>query len=251
MQIKGREIGSGIPCICVPVVEHTKEAIVKEIIELADTQADMIEWRIDAYDDFRNNNAVRSIFEEVAPFLKEKIFLYTFRSKAQGGLSEITSEELKDLHDLAIESKCVDLLDLEFFELSKPAEVISEIHKAGMKVVASHHDFQETPKLEVMRMLLESMHDGGADIVKLAVMPNAEEDVLSLLFVTDEFRKAHKNTPIITMSMGKMGVISRLCGESFGSSVTFAAKKKASAPGQMDLADVSDILKMIHKSIDS
>ncbi len=47
--------------------------------------------------------------------MKEKIFLYTFRTKKQGGMGELAPDELNDLHDLAAESGCVDLLDLEFF----------------------------------------------------------------------------------------------------------------------------------------
>ena len=85
--------------------------------------------------------------------------------------------------------------------------------------------FYETPDREVMKMLLEQMCAGGADVVKLAVMPQNMEDVLKLLSVTNEFKEENPDTPVITMSMGKMGMISRLCGE-FGAAVTFAAHKK-------------------------
>lgn len=100
-----------------------------------------------------------------------------------------------------------------------------------------------------MKMLLEQMCAGGADIVKLAVMPQNMEDVLKLLSVTNEFKEENPDTPVITMSMGKMGMISRLCGESFGAAVTFAAHKKASAPGQMEMHEVADILEKMHKII--
>ena len=147
------------------------------------------------------------------------------------------------------ESGCVDLLDLEFFEEEHPARKIRKLHKQGLKVIASHHDFYETPDREVMKMLLEQMCAGDADIVKLAVMPQNMEDVLKLLSVTNEFKEENPDTPVITMSMGKMGMISRLCGESFGAAVTFAAHKKASAPGQMEMHEVADILEKMHKII--
>ena len=67
--------------------------------------------------------------------------------------------------------------------------------------------------------------------------------------VTNEFKEENPDTPVITMSMGKMGMISRLCGESFGAAVTFAAHKKASAPGQMEMHEVADILEKMHKII--
>ena len=164
-------------------------------------------------------------------------------------MGELTPDELSDLHDLAAEAGCVDLLDLEFFEEEHPARKIRKLHKQGLKVIASHHDFYETPDREVMKMLLEQMCAGDADIVKLAVMPQNMEDVLKLLSVTYEFKEENPDTPVITMSMGKMGMISRLCGESFGSAITFAAHKKASAPGQMEMHEVADILEKMHKII--
>ena len=249
MQIKGKKIGGGRPCVCVPVMEKTKQEIIDEIIALSKSSADIIEWRVDVFPKFLDFNEVREILHTVAPFLKEKVFLYTFRTKAQGGFSDVTQEELEDIHDIAAESKCVDLLDLEYFEEEYPILKIRELQEHGVKVVASHHDFHETPEREVMKMLLERMCAGNADIVKLAVMPQSEEDVLRLLSVTNEFYKENTDTPIITMAMGKMGMISRLCGETFGSCVTFAAHKEASAPGQMPYEDVIEILDVFHKSV--
>ncbi len=249
MLIKGKEIGTGKPLICVPVVEKESDKIIEEIRVLSESLADMIEWRVDAFESFRDANAVRKVFEKTAPYLKDKIFLYTFRSAKQGGMASATMEELQDIHDLAVESGCVDLLDLEFFEEEKPVRKISELQEKGMKVVASHHDFEETPDRSVMKMLLEKMCAGNADIIKLAVMPTSKEDVLSLLSVTSEFQKENPDTPVITMSMGALGVMSRLSGESFGSCVTFAAHEKVSAPGQMKMEDVAEILEMIHKSV--
>ena len=51
------------------------------------------------------------------------------------------------------------------------------------------------------------------------------------------------------MSMAGTGVISRLCGEVFGSALTFGAAKKASAPGQMGVRDLETVLGLLHKSL--
>lgn len=71
--------------------------------------------------------------------------------------------------------------------------------------MASHHDLEGTPQIDVMRMLLDHMCEGGADIVKLVVTPKTTEDVLRLLAVTSEFHSENQETPIITVSMGKLG----------------------------------------------
>ncbi len=53
---------------------------------------------------------------------------------------------------------------------------------------------------------------------------------------------------IITMSMAKTGVISRLAGEVFGSAATFGAVKKASAPGQISVNDLRTVLTILHQA---
>ena len=247
--IKGKEIGAGRPCVCVPVMGREKADIVEEIIALTKSPTDIIEWRVDAFSDYLNFNEVRDVLQTVAPHLSEKIFLYTFRTKLQGGFGDVTAEQLDDIHDIGAESKVVDLLDLEFFAEEFPVIKILSLQEKGVKIVASHHDFEETPERDVMKMLLERMCAGNADIVKIAVMPQDEEDVLSLLAVTNEFYKENPDTPIISMSMGKLGMMSRLCGEIFGSCVTFAANKETSAPGQMSMGKVIEIVDFLHDNI--
>jgi len=247
--VKGKVIGSGRPCVCVPVMGREKTDIVEEIIALTKSPADIIEWRVDAFSHYLNFNEVRDILQTVAPHLKEKIFLYTFRTKLQGGFGDVTAEQLDDIHDVAAESGVVDLLDLEFFAEEFPVIKILRLQEKGVKIVASHHDFEETPERDVMKMLLERMCAGNADIVKMAVMPQDEDDVLRLLSVTNEFRKENPDTPIISMSMGKLGMISRICGETFGSCVTFAANKETSAPGQMSMGKVIEMIDFLHDNI--
>ena len=91
------------------------------------------------------------------------------------------------------------------------------------------------------------MQELGADIPKIAVMPGNKKDVLTLLSATREMAEEYADRPIITMSMSGNGVISRLSGEIFGSAMTFALKK-ASAPEQMRVEDLRQVLQILHKS---
>ena len=232
-----------------PVLGREKKEIIEQILELTKKPVDIIEWRVDAFLECLNFNEVRDILQTVAPHLSEKIFLYTFRTKLQGGYGDVTSEQLDDIHDIAAESGVVDLLDVEFFAEEYPIIKILKLQEKGIKIVASHHDFEETPERDVMKMLLERMCAGNADIVKIAVMPKDTDDVLRLLSVTSEFSRENLDTPIISMSMGKLGMISRLCGETFGSCVTFAANKESSAPGQMNMEKVIEIVDFLHGNI--
>ena len=141
-------------------------------------------------------------------------------------------------------------MDVEIFtgdEIVK--KIIDVVHAAGVKVVASNHDFHKTPAKSDIIYRLRKMQDMGADIPKIAVMPQNKRDVLTLLAATEEMVTDYADRPVITMSMAGTGLISRLCGEVFGSALTFGAVGKASAPGQMNAADLSEILTLIHKSM--
>ena len=48
------------------------------------------------------------------------------------------------------------------------------------------------------------------------------------------------------MSMSNLGVVSRVCGEIFGSAITFGTVGEASAPGQIPVTSLKEILDLFH-----
>ena len=127
--------------------------------------------------------------------------------------------------------------------------MVNVAREYGVKVVMSNHDFQKTPPQEEIVARLLKMERVGADISKIAVMPNNKKDVLTLLAATEEMATNYADRPIVTMSMSGTGVLSRLCGEVFGSAITFGAAGKASAPGQLEVGDLKAALELIHKGL--
>ena len=87
----------------------------------------------------------------------------------------------------------------------------------------------------------------GADIAKIAVMPKDYHDVLTLLAVTNTARNGQVGIPMITISMGEAGKISRLAGGLFGSDITFAAGRESSAPGQMSFHDLQRGMALLYQ----
>ena len=71
---------------------------------------------------------------------------------------------------------------------------------------------------------------------------------MELLYATEQMSR-ESDCPLITMSMGQSGIISRLSGEIFGSAVTFGTIGAASAPGQIDLDSLRMVLQLLHKHI--
>ena len=160
-----------------------------------------------------------------------------------------TAPQVSFMGDLAVfDLPCVfDSLDECREKIDNPEfyELISNVYT----VIASNHDFFKTPAKADIIYRLRKMQDMNADIPKIAVMPQNRKDVLTLLAATEEMATNYADRPIITMSMAGTGVISRLCGEVFGSSMTFGAAKKASAPGQMGVNDLSTVLDLLHKAM--
>ncbi len=242
LQIKNKRFGEGRPLICVPVMAATKEAILEEVRELVEDEVDIVEWRVDAFEGLNSLNAIRDVLSDMQGLVQNTVLLYTFRSKEQGGECSLSYDKIYDIHQVAAESKIVDLIDVEYFQADNIDKEIRTLQKMGTKVVTSHHDFYETPSSDVISMLLNQMKHSHADIVKLAVMPQNTDDVLRLLEETNHFCKRYPGQPVITMSMGRMGCISRVSGQVVGSCVTFGAGRRASAPGQIPLCDLRKIL---------
>ena len=182
--------------------------------------------------------------------MQDTPILFTFRTAKEGGEKAIEPEAYVELNQNIAKTGLVDLVDVEAFTGDDyVAQIIEVAHQNNVKVVASNHDFDKTPDQADIVSRLRKMQEQGADIPKIAVMPNNKKDVLTLLAATEEMATNYADRPIITMSMAGTGLISRLCGEVFGSAATFGAVGKVSAPGQMNAEDLNTILTLIHKSL--
>lgn len=250
VEVRNIKIGEGIPKICVPMVGKTKEELLKEARDLEGLKFDVVEWRVDFYEHVTDINEVKEVLSQIRSILKDTPILFTFRSKKEGGEKEISLKYYLELNCEIAKTKEVDLIDVELFTCDEfVKEIVQTAHKNNVKIVMSNHDFFKTPSKEEIVNRLSKMRELNADLPKIAVMPQSEGDVLTLLCATNEMKEKYPDTPIITMSMSGKGLISRLAGEIFGSALTFGAAKKASAPGQINVEDLYSVLHLLHKSI--
>lgn len=170
----------------------------------------------------------------------------TFRTKDEGGEVPLTHSEYLNFINTVINTDCADIIDIEFFTAGDDVrELIDNAHSSGVVVICSSHDFQKTPDKNELVYRMVEMQQVGADLPKVAVMPHDSMDVLTLLAATVDMKNKYFATPIITISMGKLGAASRLCGELFGSAMTFASFGDSSAPGQISLDVVNAVLDSI------
>ena len=250
VEVRGVKIGEGIPKIIVPIVGTTKEEILAAAASFESVRLDIVEWRVDWYQDIFDFAKVEDTMKALRAALGNTPILFTFRTSKEGGEKAISPEDYAELNIRAAQTGLIDMVDVEAFtgdEIVK--KIIDGAHAAGVRVVASNHDFGKTPDKDDIVGRLRKTQDLGADIPKIAVMPRSKRDVLVLLSATEEMATDYADRPIITMSMAGTGLVSRLCGEAFGSSCTFGAVGKASAPGQMNAADLDTVLNLIHASM--
>lgn len=250
VKVRNIEIGTGAPKIIVPIVGVTKEEILSAARSFDAIPIDVVEWRVDWFEGVFDFARVEDVLKELRDILGDTPLLMTFRTSKEGGEKDIDAGAYKELNIKAAKTGYVDFVDVEIFTGDKiVSEIIDAVHAAGVKVIASNHDFDKTPAKSDIIYRLRKMQDMGADIPKIAVMPQSKKDVLTLLAATEEMTSCYADRPIITMSMTGTGVISRLCGEVFGSSMTFGAAGKASAPGQMGVEDLNTVLALLHDAM--
>lgn len=252
IEIKGMRIGEGMPKIIIPLVESTETEIIQKLKSFIGLKYDAVEWRADFFDEVLNFEKVTEVLSEIRNLIPDKIVLFTYRTKKEGGNKEISYEDYCALNKAVAETGDADIIDVEIFLGDEGAErIINNIHSCNVLVVASNHDFHKTPDKKDIISRMCKMQDAGADILKIAVMPQNIEDLLILMSATYEMKEKYTNRPIITMSMGTMGMMSRLAGEIFGSAFTFGAVGETSAPGQIPADQLHTVLSIIHQNIKS
>ena len=250
VKIRNLEIGTGAPKVIVPIVGKTREEILAKGKELASIPLHVVEWRVDFYEDVFQIPQVLETLKGLRAALGDTPILFTFRTLKEGGEKEISMEDYTALNKAVAQSGDADAIDVEIFSGDQVVlENIANIHAAGKVVVGSNHDFHKTPSQADLIYRLRKMQDMGADIPKIAVMPQNKADVLTLLAATEEMYRCYADRPIITMSMSATGVISRLCGEVFGSSMTFGAVGQVSAPGQIPVEQLNAATEIIHNAL--
>ncbi len=135
----------------------------------------------------------------------------------------------------------IEAVDIELSADEKQrSKFISAAKAAGVTVIVSAHDFNATPSIENMKIILNCAHEAGADIAKLAVMAQSRQDVLNVLQATADMDK-----PVCTIAMGELGKHSRIVAPCYGSRLTYGAITKAVAPGQIKIHELKSALEIL------
>ena len=199
--------------------------------------ADIIEWRAD----FLPKEAIL----QVAPAIFEKFagreLLFTLRTRAEGGEIDLDSAEYVQIIKDVAQLYQPEYMDFEYFSHKDVFEEMLDFPN----LVLSYHNFQETP--ENMMEILSELTSLTPKVVKVSVMAHTEQDVLDLMNFTRGFKTLNPEQEYVTISMGKVGKVSRITSDVTGSSWSFASLDEASAPGQISLSSMKKIREILNE----
>ena len=199
--------------------------------------ADIIEWRAD----FLPKEAIL----QVAPAIFEKFagreLVFTLRTRSEGGQIDLSSEEYVQIIKEVAQLYQPDYIDFEYFSYKDVFDQMLDFPN----LVLSYHNFQETP--ENLMEILSELTSLNPKVVKIAVMANTEQDVLDLMNFTRGFKTLNPEQEYVTISMGKVGKVSRITSDVTGSSWSFASLDEASAPGQISLSSMKKIRELLNE----
>lgn len=230
----------------VPITAKTKEQALAQAQVIANTaDADLAEFRIDLLSFASDTKQVIALGHELKKILGHKPMIATIRTKNEGGQLEISDADYGKTYQAYLKNPFMDWLDVEMFRDQKVvSEIVQKAHQKKVLVVMSNHDFQKTPSQDEIEKRLLKQDQMGADILKIAVMPKSKQDVFTLMNATLKVSQ-QTSKPLLTMSMGQLGTISRVATANMGGSYSFGMIGQASAPGQIDVTKLKQILQTV------
>ncbi|MDN8482870.1 type I 3-dehydroquinate dehydratase, partial [Acinetobacter baumannii] len=230
----------------VPITAKTKEQALAQAQVIANTaDADLAEFRIDLLSFASDTKQVIALGHELKKILGNKPMIATIRTKNEGSQLEISDADYGKTYQAYLKNPFMDWLDVEMFRDQKVvSEIVQKAHQKKVLVVMSNHDFQKTPSQDEIEKRLLKQDQMGADVLKIAVMPKSKQDVFTLMNAT--LKVSQQTTkPLLTMSMGQLGTISRVATANMGGSYSFGMIGQASAPGQIDVTKLKQILQTV------
>ena len=221
----------GRVAIAVATTGTTAEGCLAQARAAVEAGADVVELRADLLGADPSARDVVELAGALATRTTSAPLLVTVRTTAEGGGARLDDDAYRALLPALAEGLAAlpdrgrpAALDVELAR-GRTAGLVARAHAAGLDAVVSSHDVGATPPD--------------------AVMPRGPHDVARLLGVTARASE-ELDVPVVTMSMGGLGAVSRVSGAVFGSALTFATAGGApSAPGQLPVERVRAALELL------
>lgn len=240
-----------MPAICTPLTGRTQEEVLDQLHVVCKEEPDVIEWRADFLRRLSDEDEVLHIVREIKS--KTTIpLMFTIRAEHEGGEEiSLSRREKVALLKRVCEETDVDVIDFELSNNKADVVDLRDVAQAtNTLLILSYHNFERTPSDEELLDRAQEAESFGADVAKLALMPRDKEDVLRLLRMTNTIDNM-LGIPVVTISMGELGGLSRIVGWTYGSVLTFGVGVESSAPGQMPVRELRAAIQQMQQLIPS
>ena len=246
IEIRDVKIGEGKPKICVTIAGQTEEAVRLEAVKAAGSGAEIIEWRADYFADWKTETSVLRMLKIIRMCIGDKLFYFTFRTAEEGGHTNVKDHEYMNIIKLAIDSRLIDLVDVECCVSEyRATELIAYAKSGRTPVIGSNHSFIKMLTIGELEFRIRYMQRLGVDAVKIGVVPSSRRDMNRLLNavydLTDDL-----DFPIAVYSMGGNGKFLLGAGEFYGSCITFASLHPEEGDG-VDVSLLSIVVDSVHE----
>jgi 3-dehydroquinate dehydratase-1 len=246
---RGRKLGGETPLLCTPLVGRTRERVLAEAASVLRQKPDIIEWRVDFFDAIGDTDAVIGTARALREAVGKRPIIFTRRAEREGGERiAIGDAEVVELYGAVAATRLVDFIDFELG--SDPVHlrrVRDSTRRHEVRLILSYHNVSYTPGHAYLVDRFLEAERLGADVAMVQVMPRDRADVLRLLAATAEADEKTR-IPLISISLGPLGSVTRMVGGLFGSWLSFAVGESASAPGQIPIGDLVTVYDIIRRS---
>ncbi|HDZ19465.1 MAG TPA: type I 3-dehydroquinate dehydratase [archaeon] len=243
--------------ICVPIpiksINVSENALL--IKKVLDTSPNLVELRFDYLSkvQFLTKDFTRSLLNEIQ--YKVPVIL-TFRNSVEGGQIEILEDERFQIYKMFLEAK-PKFVDIE---INTEKEILNKIMESALRnkvtLIFSFHDFEKTPTYTKASNLLDNFYK---ELINMMAIDSklVENCIFKLVFTAHSFEDnliplklckihASKKFKLISFCMGDMGLFSRIFCVYSGSFFTYASFEEKTAPGQKNISEIREILKLMN-----
>jgi 3-dehydroquinate dehydratase-1 len=234
VKIGGAAIGDGSVKTCMSVAAGSERELFLKLSYAVKSACDIIEWRADYWEEKGEKP-----FAEIKRELWGKPLIFTYRTRAEGGLGADDASMYQAVNEEAILSGCADAVDIEFEKDKGIVRALTCLaRERGVKVIISKHTGKPgATKDEIAEMMLKLFCAGG-DIAKLAVCAGCEADAKAVIEAAKSLFGKYPDKPFITVGMGEAGRATRYKKPFYGSSVTYVKGFSETALGQLSIEEL-------------
>ncbi|WP_434311055.1 type I 3-dehydroquinate dehydratase [Hominifimenecus sp. rT4P-3] len=247
VKLRNVVLGSGSLALIMPIAAKDTEEVVSLAKEFEAYDPDILEWRVDYFDEVENIPILLEAAKALRETVGDRAVMATPRHKEENGVREIKPEKKKEILLALIRSGVIDMVDVEMrYGEAYIRSLQEECQKYGVALMVSYHDLQHTPDSAEIISLLKKEVELGADVCKVSFVAETYGDNDRLGKAIAEARTAGVDAPIVSISAGPKGTLSRICGDVFGSDGTFVSTGKTHQIHIDDVRALRKSLKLDH-----